>query len=226
VQVKHIADQAPRWADLRATEGWAALQHHAVLRSVLTINPPNSPSDVAALASPRLLVNLIQGSYFCLIPREEEGKPSEAPPVRWYSGNIYDLERSLPRAVDWPVLPALDRPTQYLMYVAGDYEVQYPCICLRKSLSHPDSSIQIRLFGDPRAHGAEVPVQSLRVSVDLEIPAAKVVHIPSHDVVFDIVDGWPFGNAVGVGLRSVSGWWTVTAAHVRFSHLDMVRLAF
>lgn len=25
----------------------------------------------------------------------------------------------------------------------------------------------------------------------------------------DFVDGWAFGNAVGVGLRSIEGWWNV-----------------
>lgn len=30
----------------------------------------------------------------------------------------------------------------------------------------------------------------------------------------DFVDGWAFGNAVGVGLRSVEGWWNVVTVEV------------
>lgn len=30
----------------------------------------------------------------------------------------------------------------------------------------------------------------------------------------DFVDGWAFGNAVGVGLRSIEGWWNVVTVEV------------
>lgn len=37
----------------------------------------------------------------------------------------------------------------------------------------------------------------------------------------DFVDGWAFGGALGVGVRSVSGWWTVTGASLASSELTV-----
>lgn len=43
----------------------------------------------------------------------------------------------------------------------------------------------------------------------MESKPEKVVREASHDVTCDFVDGFAFGDALGVGLRSVDGWWTV-----------------
>ena len=49
----------------------------------------------------------------------------------------------------------------------------------------------------------------------LEPPGpAPVVRQATHDVACDFVDGFAFGDALGVGLRSVAGWWTVDAGAV------------
>lgn len=107
-----------RWESIRATEGWAALQHHAVLRTTLTLYPPSDSVADSKVAAPRLLVQLKQGSYFTVLPsNNHSGTP------QWHSGNIYALERALPRAVDLPVTPSYNAPTQYDIYVSGDYEV-------------------------------------------------------------------------------------------------------
>lgn len=44
---------------------------------------------------------------------------------------------------------------------------------------------------------------------------ADIVREPSQDIVCEFVDGNPFGNAIGIGLRSRYGWWTVTAAEIK-----------
>jgi hypothetical protein len=72
--------------------------------------------------------------------------------------------------------------------------------------------LKIRLFGDPTGYESEIPVQSLRISIALETPLYKVAEVPSHNVVCDFVGGWAMGTAVGVGVRSVNGWWTVKRA--------------
>lgn len=68
---------------------------------------------------------------------------------------------------------------------------------------------QIRLFGDPHTTGSDVPEQRLNLTVELEEAAEPVVHELTQDIICDFVEGLAFGTAIGVGLRSVSGWWTV-----------------
>ncbi|KAK0197474.1 hypothetical protein F5146DRAFT_48465 [Armillaria mellea] len=171
-----------RWESLRATEGWAALQHHAVLRSTLTVHPPINPSKSTPV--PHLLVQLLQGSYFTILPKKGRREP------RWYSGNIYAMERSLPQEVPLPTLPSNDSATQYDIFISGDYE--------------------IRLFGDPHTQDREIPVQSISLSVKFDDAFGSIVREATQDVMCDFVDNFAFGDAIGVGLRSVDGWWTVT----------------
>jgi len=68
---------------------------------------------------------------------------------------------------------------------------------------------QIRLFGDPHTTGSDVPEQRLNLTVELEEATEPVVHEPTQDIICDFVEGLAFGAAIGIGLRSVSGWWTV-----------------
>jgi hypothetical protein len=66
------------------------------------------------------------------------------------------------------------------------------------------------LFGDPRAYSAaDTPVLSLNVTIEVENPVEEVVWDSAQDVTCDFVDGFAFGDAFGIGLRSVDGWWTV-----------------
>lgn len=71
---------------------------------------------------------------------------------------------------------------------------------------------QIRLFGDPQVYNlSNTPTLSLNLSVEVQDSSPDVILVSSHEVVPDIVDGWAFGEAVGVSLRSTSSrWWTVT----------------
>lgn len=41
----------------------------------------------------------------------------------WYAGNIYDLERALPRMVDLPLPPDPTATSRYDIFISGEYEV-------------------------------------------------------------------------------------------------------
>jgi len=99
------------------------LQHHAVLRTSLTIYPPHSDSSSLA-KPPLLLVHLRQGSYFAVIPSNENRYIQQLAP-EWHSGDIYAMERALPRVVNLPYLPSTTSPTKYDVLVSGDYEVTF-----------------------------------------------------------------------------------------------------
>ncbi|KAI0637266.1 hypothetical protein C8Q77DRAFT_1051392 [Trametes polyzona] len=180
-----------RWESLRATEGWAALQHHNVLRSALTVHPPSKPSALTR-DTPRILVNLSQGSFFTIVP-ERTGKSQDDPTVpEWHAGNIYAMGQSPPNIVSLPIPPSVTEPTEYAIFVSGDYE--------------------IRLFGDPRHGSTEVPKLSITLTVEVEKETRSVARDASQDVYPDFVEGWAFGEALGVGLKSVDAWWTVENA--------------
>lgn len=74
--------------------------------------------------TPRLLVQLLQGSFFTIVP-SDLARGQEITP-RWYHGNVYAMERALPQAVDLPVRPNASKSTQYTIFISGDFEV-YPC---------------------------------------------------------------------------------------------------
>lgn len=84
-------------------------------------------------------------------------------------------------------------------------------------------SPKIRLFGDPRVEGNEFPTQRIGLSLDINIPTLECVPEPSQNVICDFVDGFAFGDAIGVAFRCISGWWTITDINVKNSkaRLDM-----
>ncbi|KAF9557681.1 hypothetical protein CPC08DRAFT_774315 [Agrocybe pediades] len=179
-----------RWSHLRLTEGWAALQHHALLRTTLTLHPPANSSVSRAI--PQLLVNIKQGSYFTLRPRF--GDVQSFTPV-WYAGNIYDIERALAHVVDFPAPPSFDTPSEYDLYISGDYE--------------------IRLFGDPRSYQSEVPIQSLTIDIHVKEDDLPFVHVKPLDVPVEFMSGYAFGDALGIGLQSAAEWWTVAGVNLK-----------
>ncbi|KAK7693141.1 hypothetical protein QCA50_002707 [Cerrena zonata] len=178
-----------RWESLRATEGWAAFQHHTLLRTVITVSPP-SGSDIDPKYIPELQVSVVQGSFFTVLPSHVG--PGFVP--AWYAGNIYDLSGSMPQTVQLPEQPSLTTSTTYYLYISGDYE--------------------IRLFGDPSSREHQVPELQITYALELELPLQTLLVQATHHIVPDFVDGWAFGNTVGVGLRSVGGWWTITRAEL------------
>ena len=69
---------------------------------------------------------------------------------------------------------------------------------------------QIRLFGDPGAQNSEIPVQTLSFCVQVQSDDALFAYHPSQTVICDFIDGFAFGEAMGIGIQSIVGWWTVT----------------
>lgn len=97
------------------------MQHHAILRTTLTLHSPQGVPSVESLDIPlELHVHLKQASYFTLRPMNY--KISSFHPV-WYAGNIYDLERTLPQIVPLSVTNSAPGPIQFDLFVSGDYEV-------------------------------------------------------------------------------------------------------
>lgn len=61
-------------------------------------------------------------------------------------------------------------------------------------------------------HQSDVPVQKLSIRVDIQEvqPSLNFVHQASQDIVADFWGGYAFGHAVGIGIQSITKWWTVT----------------
>ena len=154
--------------------------------------------------SPCLLVRLKQGSFFTLRPQTQ---PISSFTPEWYAGNIYDMERAQSRVVLLPGNPSLLEPTSYDVFISGDYEVFFFGLCLHIRCHW---LCQIRLFGDPRARDSEIPVQTLSFSVQVQSDDAFFAYQPSQTVICDFIDGFAFGEAMGIGVQSIVGWWTVT----------------
>lgn len=112
--------QGHRWDSLRATEGWAALQHHSLLRTTFTIYPPAGAAQAPHLPPPRLSVTSLQGSYFTVRPPTDAA--AEYVP-EWHMGNIYAMGAAPPNTVELPTRPSSIAPTTYELVVSGDYEV-------------------------------------------------------------------------------------------------------
>ncbi|KAG1842649.1 hypothetical protein DFJ58DRAFT_731968 [Suillus subalutaceus] len=198
-----------RWEQLRATEGWAALQHHNVLRTYLTVYPPDSKQERIE-ADPRLRVECLQGAYFSFLPGDETTWTTHV--SEWHMGNVYALERAPVQFVSLPTSPCRAKATRYQVVLCGPYE--------------------IRLFGDPRSYTSEHPILSINFTISIDTPpslgtspylAAPVLHAPAHDVIPDFIHGQPFSSTLGIGLRnvdfcrntkSISGWWTIVSAAI------------
>lgn len=198
-----------RWEQLRATEGWAALQHHNVLRTYLTVYPPDSTQERIE-ADPRLRVECLQGAYFCILPGDETTWITHI--SEWHMGNVYALERAPVQFVSFPTSPCRVKATRYQVVLCGPYE--------------------IRLFGDPRSYNSEHPILSINFNISIDTPpllgttpylATPILHAPAHDVIPDFIYGQPFSSTLGIGLRNVdfcrntkstSGWWTVVSAAI------------
>ncbi len=79
------------------------------------------------------------------------------------------------------------------------------------SLDIPSSQehVKIRLFGDPAVRHSDVPELQITFNVGIENPTDTFTHSSSHTIVPDFIEGWAFGEAIGVGIRTSGGWWTV-----------------
>ena len=58
---------------------------------------------------------------------------------------------------------------------------------------------------------SETPVQTLSFRVQVQSDNDFFAYHPSQTVMCDFIDGFAFGEAIGIGIQSIVGWWTVTA---------------
>ncbi|KAI6110086.1 hypothetical protein F5141DRAFT_1215536 [Pisolithus sp. B1] len=202
------------WEQIRSTEGWAGFQHVSVLRGWLTVHPPRStciPEDDRAELGPFLRVNLLRGAFFTVLPSPTSTERQEHIP-EWHIGNVYAMSRAPAQLVKLPASPRGNMGeggTKYEVIICGAYE--------------------IRLFGDPSSYKSPYPILDVALSVELEFPSSPLhapdppshcpptlplQHSPEHSITPHFAGGKPFGEAIGIGLRSIdsreSGWWTVT----------------
>ncbi|KIK95035.1 hypothetical protein PAXRUDRAFT_780281 [Paxillus rubicundulus Ve08.2h10] len=218
-----ISHPSVPWEQMRATEGWAGLQHMNVLRGWLSVHPPSrreahwdTSDGITDESEPILHTDLLQGAFFTILPPPDSPQRKTHVPD-WRPGNIYAMERAPSQLVRLPVSPARNKEgTRYEILICGAYE--------------------IRLFGDPNAYSSPHPILTLNFSIALEFPYAPVPlfqtaqartpvegspvqHIPAHSITPHIVDGTPFGDAIGIGLRYFAvdqgrGYWSVISARL------------
>ncbi|KZV94079.1 hypothetical protein EXIGLDRAFT_737520 [Exidia glandulosa HHB12029] len=194
-----VSFPAVRWEAIRATEGWAALQHHALLHTTLTVTPPASSDSQDATVQPHLLVNAIQASFFAFLPRDRDA--SYVP--QWHAGNIYAYPRAPKQAIPLPAL-SLTEETTFDVLLSADYE--------------------IRLFGDPQSRGSELPIIEIDFSVELE-QEDSVSRERQLDVVPDFVDGFAFGDVLGLGLRNADSATTWEVLSIRVADAEVASAA-
>lgn len=175
------------------------------------------PPACSSGSPPFLLVDLKQGSYFTIRPRDPD---ISAFVPEWCAGNIYDMEGATPHPFSLPVL-SLTEPTSFDLFVSGDYEVSLGCVY------SSESSIflfQIRLFGDPLVRQRQFPVQLLSVNVAIMDDIPSIQRQPSQDITCHFVSGYAFGDCIGVAIQSWSGWWTVN--DVKAQSKEKVTISF
>ncbi|GJJ12463.1 hypothetical protein Clacol_006705 [Clathrus columnatus] len=172
-----------RWKSLRATEGWAALQHHNVLHTTIEIIPPLIESDVSQ-SLPWLSFSVQQASFFTLIPYH---LPSGESP-EWHPGNIYAFPNT-PRQLIKPPRLSSSEPTRYHLFVSGDYE--------------------IRLFGDPHNTNHEDPILDIQIDVSIQTTERAAILDPHLNIIPDFWNGWIFGSMIGVAVCALDSQWTV-----------------
>ena len=176
-----------RWGSIRGTLGWAALQHHSLIHTTLSVELPTSSS----LSYPALSIRLNQASYVALIERDEALTESK---VQWFEGDIY-AQSSITRFLPLPVSYRKKRTIMYDVFISADYE--------------------IRLFGDPEySRGRAEPSTEARLVID--IVDAPQVAIGDRRIFPDFVDGWAMGDGWGLEIQNGPEWQTLMSVESGF----------
>ncbi|KAH7320546.1 hypothetical protein B0J17DRAFT_685121 [Rhizoctonia solani] len=227
-----IAFPEIRWESIRATEGWAGLQHHALLHTKIRLIPPQPHATFFALRPTYLVLSASQCSYIAVFgPKEESLTP------RWYTCNIYDHAGMPPIRV--PLKPHLGSYLARRDSVGSILETIELDVLV--SLDY-----EIRLFGDPKvSSNSTMPIiqadllvevedggeQTISEQVKNEILEPSVLQsnqlslpddsLGQHDhcirvnhnaLIFPhFIDGWAYGDAVGIEVSSRSQeYWSIS----------------
>lgn len=163
-----------RWKSLRNILGWSVLQHHSVVHTTVTIDPPK----IEAPDSPHLAfrVDLKQASFVAFSPRDSHVSDT----LHWLEGDIY-AQSPIVRLIPLPSHIPRNRRLVIDIFIVVDYE--------------------IRLFGDPvYTAGQAGPVSRVKFSLDIvEMPE---ISAGPRQIVPDFVDGIALGEAIGLELQN------------------------
>lgn len=182
-----ISYPAVRWRELRNIFGWAALQHHTLLHTVLTVTLPRdrilSSSSNGGL---HIRFSLKQASFVSFVPRNAT---DDVPFVSWHEGDIY-AQSPHESLISLPASHAIGSTLEYDVFISVDHE--------------------IRLFGDPQVSTSDdVPISHVQFSVSLLDNLD--LHVGETIVVPDIVDGTAYGDVIGILVENGNQWNTLSS---------------
>ncbi|KAF8595688.1 hypothetical protein BDV93DRAFT_611299 [Ceratobasidium sp. AG-I] len=222
-----------RWGAIRATEGWAGLQHHVLLHTKIFLMPPLSYNPLVDQKPTHLLLSASQCSYLAVL-----APISNSVVPRWHTGNIYAYSDA--PAIKIPLNDALFASRQYTsssQWQPTDSILKSSRIIQLDLLMSLD--YEIRLFGDPLVSQndatptiqaeleatiefadlydssrsnvipsvlaeAEQDPMSLAVTTLEEIAPCIQIGEPDSHIVPHFVDGWAYGDVIGIEVTSCS----------------------
>lgn len=215
-----------RWDTIRATEGWSGLQHHALLHTKITLVPPLSYSPLVDKQPPYLLLSASQCSYLALLdPTSDSVVP------RWYTGNIYaysdapairiplnhahpasgkslnESALSSSHAIELDLLMSLDYeirlfgdPTVFKNNTTPTIQAELQAMLeLENSHTSPEAAKT-----HPETPGDEQSLMSMPNTKLEEFEICVLINKPGSQIVPHFVDGWAYGDVVGIEVTSCS----------------------
>ncbi|CAE6452302.1 unnamed protein product [Rhizoctonia solani] len=222
----HYSIQFPeiRWDMIRATEGWSGLQHHALLHTTIRIIP-NRLHDLLAPSRPTYLVLATsQCSYIAVLNSRHEPLTPQ-----WHACNIYDIAETPPIKVplkhyfdsygtEINVTESTIEAMELDILISLDYEIRLfgdPTV----SSNNTTPVIQVDLVIDVEQTNEQnvlkldnnildspifEPSQSALSEAKLNRQAPCVRVNPDAHVFPHFVNGWAYGDAIGIEMTSCS----------------------
>ncbi|CAE6482873.1 unnamed protein product [Rhizoctonia solani] len=221
-----------RWDSIRAAEGWSGLQHHVLLHTKIQLIPPQY-HKTSPLPRPKyLVVSASQCSYIAVLdPKQESSIP------RWYSCNIYDhgaappirvpLKHYLASYLSRQIAPEpMPRIIELDILVSLDYEIRLfgdPAVSRNSTVPMVQANLSVEMENYREENVLESSDNETMVSpafqssqlglpkgsLDQYDPCIRVnpdAHIFPH-----FVDGWAYGDAVGIEITSCSEeYWSIS----------------
>lgn len=74
--------------------------------------------------------------------------------------------------------------------------------------------------------GDSIPSLDIGFHFELSLPEDHVVIDPGLHVMFDLVDGWAFGHAIGIGVRAIASGCEVVSVSTNSSAVCLIHSFF
>ncbi|QRV95276.1 Guanine nucleotide exchange factor LTE1 [Ceratobasidium sp. AG-Ba] len=219
-----------RWGSIRATEGWAGLQHHALLRTTIRIDPPELPSVFDNGEPTYLTIAANQVSHIAIFDSESSDST-----LHWQTGNIYAYSDA-PRIhvplvynnqhVGRPDFEKRGSATDSITLVPGeakhldvlvglDYEIRLfrdPLVFANTTAPaiEADLHMEIEHFTSFHRHNGTLEIHSIDKKLPLSsnglgaVDACMLVGDSASHIVPHFVDGWAYGDMIGAEVVSCS----------------------